>query len=634
MAVENKDKNKDESIERAVVGIDLGTTNTVVAHIVEGKPEVIRLSSDSMLLPSVVLMDLLGQIVVGDDARASLVSMPDRTVSAIKRQMGDPVTVSLAGKAFSPTEISAMILREIKRQVDALYSGQEVEAVITVPAYFNEAQRRATKEAGELAGFLVERIINEPTAAALAFGFYHSAGQKSLLVYDLGGGTFDVSVVVITDGVLEVKSSTGNRRLGGEDFDWKLVDWMAEKVIKRHKVDPRQNLRARAMLKETAERLKIDLSDKGQAEATIPVLLVHEGEPISLAVRIDRKQFQELIRPWVEETMRSVDDVLQQADVRAQDVHEVILVGGSTRIPWIRDLVQEKFGRAPRTDVDPDLAVALGAAVQAGLKSGTLLGSGMVVTDVAPFSMGIAVAEVDWLGQFVPGHFLPIIPKNTTIPVVRTNRVATVYDNQTAVRVEVYQGESDRVRRNQLLGQFLVEGLPPAPAGKQAIAVTFRYNLNGMLEVTARSEATGREMAMVVQDALDRQSQEALEASKQRLESLLHAPQTDQFSDEAGDDEDDEMEYIEVLEDLDVESQLDDFDEGENTVDEPGRVVDLVKQAQAVHQQLSTVAVTGPRQKSVQAMSERLSHAQQQNDPDELLKVVNEALDLLIDLEF
>ncbi|MCY0897936.1 MAG: Hsp70 family protein [Firmicutes bacterium] len=598
-----------------IVGIDLGTTNSVIAIIRGGHPEVVPDANDEVIVPSVVLVDLDGKIVVGRDARAALVAMPDRTIAAVKRKMGLPDTVQLGGQSWRPEEISAMILRKLRTHVELLFPDQEIEAVITVPAYFNEAQRRATKEAGELAGFRVERIINEPTAAALAYGFYNLRGERYLLVYDLGGGTFDVSVIRMSDGALEVLASTGDRALGGEDFDWRLVDALAERIMAQAGVDPREDLAARATLKEVAEQMKWQLSDKTTAEASVPVLMMHNGRPVRLDAHVTRKQFEAMISPWLERTMQLVDEVVQEAHLSADQIHDLLLVGGSTRIPWVRDHLTNRFGKAPLNTVDPDLAVALGAAVQAGLKSGQIPESTMVATDVAPFSMGIAVAERDWLGRPIPGFYHPIISKNTTIPVARTDRFYTVVDNQTEIEVEVYQGEHPRVSQNFSLGSFLVKGLPPKPAGVEAIDVTFRYNLNGMLEVKARSVSTGEEMGMVVQDALDRASPEALEKSRQQIEALATTLV----------DQDDEVDEDAVIDQEDDAQIVDDGAASQGwdaLVREKARLVRELAQIQG-HK-----LVASARQWIAQ-----LEEAEASGESERLEAVLNEATDFLIDCQ-
>jgi molecular chaperone DnaK len=602
-----------------IVGIDLGTTNSAIAMIRDGHPEVVPDQNGTSIVPSVVLVDPNDQIIVGRDARAALVAMPDRTVAAVKRMMGSSEKVRLAGRLWRPEEISAMILRKLRTHVEHLFPDQEIEAVITVPAYFNEAQRRATKEAGELAGFRVERIINEPTAAALAYGFYNLSGERHLLVYDLGGGTFDVSVIRMTDGVLEVLASTGDRALGGEDFDWRLVDALAAQVIERSGADPRRDIAARATLKEVAEQVKWQLSEKTTAAVSLPVLMMHEGLPVRLETRITRKRFESMILPWLERTMALVDEVVDQAGIAVPDVDELLLVGGSTRIPWVREHLAERFGKPPLTTVDPDLAVALGAAVQAGLKSGQIPEATMVATDVAPFSMGIAVVEPDWLGRPVPGFFHPIISKNTTIPVARADRFYTVVDDQTEIRVEVYQGENRRVSQNYFLGSFLFQGLPAKPAGQEAIDVTFRYNLNGMLEVKARSVSTDEEMGMVVQDALDRTSPEALEQSREQIEALVaEVPAKLAETD------------VEELEDTAwVDDELDDDDGAEMATDDWASLVNekrrlVAELAQVRGSQAATQAQTWVK---------RLGQAEASGDPETLQLALNQATDFLIDCQ-
>lgn len=357
---------------RPVVGIDLGTTNSAVACVVNGKPEIIPSAKGERIIPSVVLLNMEEQVLVGQLAKSSLVAMPDRTVAAIKRKMGSNEAVPVAGKSFLPQEISAMILKELKTYADARFGDGEIEAVITVPAYFTDEQRRATKQAGELAGFIVERIINEPTAAALAFGLTQLEADHHILVYDLGGGTFDVSIVEMMDGLLEVKASAGNNLLGGEDFDWRLVDFLADKIIKEHQVDPRRDVRAKSLLKEQAEKIKIELSQEETVTVQIPVITMKDNKPIGLSTSITRKQFVGLIEDLLDETIKCVRQTLSDAKLEAKDICDILLVGGSTRIPCVRDMLTNLFQREPRNDINPDEAVAMGAAVQAGIKAGLL----------------------------------------------------------------------------------------------------------------------------------------------------------------------------------------------------------------------------------------------------------------------
>ncbi len=506
-----------ETLFRPIVGIDLGTTNSLLAMIREGRPHIVPIDG-AHLLPSVVHRAVDGTLLVGQDAKAALVAMPDRSVASVKRLMGTDKMVRMAGQRFTPVEISAMILQRLKQAVDDLYGEGPKEAVITVPAYFDDRQRRDTQEAGRIAGFVVERIINEPTAAALAFGVEHLDADDKLVVYDLGGGTFDISVVQIEQGIVEVVASNGHRALGGDDFDQRIVDAWCDDLQDLTGFDARKNPRALAVLRREAESAKVALSEAESVAVDIPVVaLTPDGSPISLATTLSRQTLEALIDPLLQKTMALTRETLQHAGLRPDEVSEVLLVGGSTRIPRVRTLVEELFQRAPRTDVHPDQAVALGAAVQAGIKSGALGADGLIVTDVAPFTMGIAVARPNSLGGYVPGHYAPIIRKNTTMPTTRTEAFHTVVDNQTVIDVEVYQGESEWVENNLRLGSVTITGLAPKPAGQEHITVTFRYTLNGTLDVIARVPSTGASVEMRVNDALDRTSEEALRDSRERI---------------------------------------------------------------------------------------------------------------------
>ncbi len=598
---------------RPIVGIDLGTTNSAVAYIREGKPHVIAAENGQTLLPSVVLIDPNQQVIVGQDARDGLIAMPERTIAAVKRLMGQEDPITLAEQQFLPEEISALILKELRSWLKPVFGDEEsIEAVITVPAYFNDAQRRATKQAGELAGFVVERIINEPTAAALAYGLDHSETARNILVYDLGGGTFDVSVVTLDSGVLEVRASNGNRRLGGEDFDWRLVDWMAEQIMAEEHVDPREDLRARAILKDLAEKVKWTLSDHSQAVVESPVLMVHDGHPVMLDTHIRRQQFVSMIQPWLDETFTLVEDVLRQANLSADAIDDVLLVGGSTRIPRVRDMAADYFGHPARVEVDPDLAVALGAAVQAGIKSGALSHAGLVATDVAPFSMGIATARPSWRG-WQPGYFEPIIVRNTAIPCTRSKTFTTVDDGQDTIEVEVFQGEDERVSRNYPLGSFRLTGIPKAPAGMEKVDVTFRYNLNGILEATARITSTRFAKSLVVQDGLERRSQEALEQSRRRLEALW-----------AGDASLDEASDLDTV--INVSAQ-----DVSTVVDEKEDLVGEIKAMMADLQSLMADHPASKQRKAIQDLLVRAAAALATNDDEALQAVIDQGTDFLLE---
>lgn len=620
--INNNNENVRETF-RPVVGIDLGTTNSAVAYIHRGKPEIIPSPQGRRIIPSVVLINLKGNVVVGEDARAALIAMPDRTVAAVKRKMGSGERIPIAGQALLPHEISALILKELKSYVDALFGEGDKEAVITVPAYFTDDQRRATKQAGELAGFIVERIVNEPTAAALAFGLEHLEEDRHILVYDLGGGTFDVSIVEMMSGVLEVKASAGNSQLGGEDFDWKIVDWLAEQVVNEHGVDPRNDIRAKALLKEEAEKIKKKLSDEESVTVSLPLVTVKDNHPVGLFVEFTRHHLLGLIDGLLAETLDCIRQVLKDTGLEPGDIHEILLVGGSTRIPRVGEMISHFFSREPRTDVHPDEAVALGAAVQAGLKSGALSDSGLVATDVAPFSMGIAVLK-EWKGVALrPGGFQAIIPRNTTIPVTRTERFYTTVDGQKAASIEICQGEHEWVKNNHQLGEFLLEGIPGNRAGVEAVDVTYRYNLNGILEVTARCVSTGKEMIVTVQDALNRESQEAFDESRARVEALCQ---------NAGSGDLDELED----EELKLFNEMAGYD-GDGDLDENGELSPTVLHSEAA-------GLLGRAGKLLETYSEAdrlkvesiihlLKEAISGDDIDRLQSAIDEATDALIELE-
>lgn len=603
--------NKDDSF-RPIVGIDLGTTNSAVAYIQKGIPTMIPNKDGEAIIPSVVLIDQTGKVIVGDDAQSALIAMPDRTKAAVKREMGQTTKVTISGKAYAPEEVSAFILKSLKEQVDETLGEGEKEAIITVPAYFTDEQRQATKKAGELAGFFVERIINEPTAAALAYGFQHIDENRHLLVYDLGGGTFDVSVVEMMDGILEVKASAGNNKLGGEDFDWLIVDWFAEAMLAEHGIDPRHDVRGKALLKEEAENTKKTLSMEDSVDISLPVVVMKDEKPIGLYKTITRDDFVSLIAPMLAETIDKVTDVLKEAELTVDQVDDVLLVGGSTRIPRVHELIEQYFGKSPRSDINPDQAVALGAAVQAGLKSGVLSDSGMIVTDVAPFSMGVAVVKESIDHSLRPGGYQAIISRNTTIPVTRTETFYTMSDNQSEVEIEIYQGEHDWVKDNHYLNAFKLEGLPAGPASSEAVEVTFRYNINGILEVTAKSVSTGESMTVTLEDAIDRSSTEAFEQSKGAVEA---AYQEDDFE---------QQDIFELLGDEEDEDQ-----------DEDMIVEELLEEAKRWKKRCEAAGkgLSGDNKKYVSNLMIDLNEAIETEDVDLLEDTIDEVSDLFIDLD-
>lgn len=479
-----------------IIGIDLGTTNSLAAWLADDGPRIIPNALGETLTPSVVGIDHDGKLLVGRAAKELQVLEPNRCAALFKRYMGSDWTVTLAGRSFTPEELSSLVLSTIKQDAET-FLGQPVErAVITVPAYFNDQQRKATLSAGRIAGLKVERVINEPTAAALAYGFHESHEEKLLLVFDLGGGTFDVSLVELFEGSLEVRASSGESFLGGEDFTRSL----AARVLERHgypyERTELESPRLVGRVIQQCEVAKCRLAAHDEAVVRVPD---RQGEftDSSSKFTVTRRQFEE----WTEHILARVElpirRALGDAKLKRDDVDEVVLVGGATRMPAVVDLVTQRFGKPPRRRIDPDEVVALGAAVQAGLIGRQASVDELVVTDVCPFTLGVEVSKMLG-GERRTGYFLPVINRNTTIPVSRVERLSTVNANQTEVTCKIYQGESRRVSENLLLGEFTVTGIPRAPAGEQEIDVRFTYDLNGVLEVEATTVETGQKVSHLI----------------------------------------------------------------------------------------------------------------------------------------
>lgn len=441
---------------------------------------------------------------------------------SIKRKMGTAETVTMGGREYLPQEISALILKKLKQVAEKYYGESITEAVITVPAYFTDAQRQATKDAGEIAGFKQVRIINEPTAAALVYSVGLERGFNKVLVYDLGGGTFDVSVVEVTDGVVEVLATTGNNHLGGDDFDRRIADHLAEYFYREHGVDLRLDKRAMARLLQVAEETKIQLSQQPFVTIQESFIAEKDGKPLHLEFELSRERFEHLIGDLLELTLELADKALAEAGLTADDIDEILLVGGSTRIPAVARLLKQHMGRVPSGEVHPDECVALGAAIQAGIVSGEDVHT--VLVDVAPYSLGIAVIEQRF-GILYHDRYSVIIPRNTPIPTTKSEVYTTIVDNQSAVEVEVYQGESPNVKNNVLLGKFLLEDLPPAPAGEPKIIVTFDYDVDGIVHVSARDKKTGREQKITIKDRKERMSEEEKARAQAAVASLEEEPE-------------------------------------------------------------------------------------------------------------
>ncbi len=502
-------------MNETIIGIDLGTTNSEVAVAENGKLRVIA-DDGKNILPSVVGLDDRGELTVGETARNQYLVYPERTVKSIKRLMGQDTRVELGENSYTPQEISAMILMRLKEIAEQDLGRRIDKAVITVPAYFSDAQRRATREAGEIAGLEVVRIINEPTAAALAYGAGQEQGKR-MLVYDLGGGTFDVSVVNIQSGVVEVLASHGDNHLGGDDFDQQIVDFLLDYLRKHHRVEASGHSKAMARIARAAERAKWQLSDQPYTRIEEEFLLEHEGAPVHLALELSRMQYEEMIEDYVNATLDAVHIALKGAKLTASDIDQILLVGGSTRTPCIRERLFNEFGFEPHGEVDPDLCVALGAAAQAALLAGQQAATALV--DVTPYSYGTsAVGLLD--GQYYPFTFVPVIHKNSALPARKSEAFMTTYDGQEKVEITIYQGEDPDALNNTKIGEFEVTGLRDVEAGN-VVTLTLDLDLNGILQVSAQEKATGLEKSITIKNALSRLDRDTLDNAKQRITALF-----------------------------------------------------------------------------------------------------------------
>ena len=501
-----------------VIGIDLGTTNSCVAVMEGGEAVVIPNAEGTRITPSVVAFSKEGERMVGEVAKRQAITNPDRTIVSIKRHMGTRHTVDIGDKKYTPQEISAMILQKLKQDAEG-YLGEAVhEAVITVPAYFTDSQRQATKDAGKIAGLEVKRIINEPTAAALAYGLEKGENQ-TILVYDLGGGTFDVSILELGDGVFEVIATSGNNRLGGDDFDQRIIDWMVDEFKKANNVDLSQDKVAVQRLKEAAEKAKHELSSVTTTNINLPFITATSSGPLHLDLNLTRAQFEKMTEDLVEKTMTPTRRALKDAGMESKDIDRVLLVGGSTRIPAVQEAIKKVIGKEPHKGVNPDECVALGAAIQAGVLAGEV--KDVLLLDVTPLSLGI---------ETLGGIFTRIIDRNTTIPCSESKIFSTAGDNQTSVDIHVLQGEREFAKDNKTLGRFELTGIPPAPRGVPQIEVTFDIDANGIVHVSAKDKGTGKEQDITIRsssglsdddiDKMVNQAQDFAEEDKKRKEAV------------------------------------------------------------------------------------------------------------------
>ena len=498
-----------------IIGIDLGTTNSELAIVEAGQPVLIR-HNNRAIIPSYVALDQDGKLLVGEAARNQYPVYPERTVKSIKRLMGSGEKVVMAGQEYAPREISAIILKFLKQNAEQ-YLGKEVTgAVITVPAYFSDIQRLATKEAGEIAGFTNIKMINEPTAAALAYEGEHAEG-KTVMVYDLGGGTFDVSVVRMEEGVIEVIASHGNNHLGGDDFDQLIVDHVYERLREAHgefTLSPEEAAR----INRAAERAKLVLSDNPFAELKEEYLFEQNGVPVHLDLEISRETYEEMIRPLIDETVRAIHVALKSAKLTASDIEEILLVGGSTRTPLVQQCIEEEFSVQPRSEVDPDLCVAGGAAIQAGMLGGEDVS--VVLVDITPYTFGTSSLDMDEYMMSFKEIYVPLIRKNSPVPVKKSEVFYTLHDNQESVRVDVYQGEESIPLDNIKLGEFVISGLSRVPEGNEIIT-TFELDTNGILQVTATEKCTGKSKQISIDNATGHFDKEDMDRAKGKLVQLF-----------------------------------------------------------------------------------------------------------------
>jgi len=505
-------------MDELIVGIDLGTTNSEIAIVEQGKVTLIEDENGQQIIPSFVSIAENGDILVGEAAKNQYLLYPERTIKSIKRRMGEDVTVTMAGQSYTPQEISAIILRRLKTIAENYVKKPIHKAVITVPAYFSDAQRQATRDAGKIAGLEVVRIINEPTAAALTYE-NNQTTAKHILVYDLGGGTFDVSIVNLEQNVVEVIASHGNNQLGGDDFDQKIIDHIVAHLREKYEIDITVERQAMARITRAAEQAKLALSDKPFVWIEEEFLYEHNGKPIHLSLELDRHLYENMIVDYIDETLDAIHVALDGAKLTASDIDKILLVGGSTRTPLVINRLQEEFGLQPHGEINPDLCVAAGAAIQAARIAGQDVST--VLVDITPYTFGTsAVGELD--GQPCMHRFCPVILKNTALPTTKTEVFYTIHDNQPIVEIDIYQGESPDALQNTLIGSFSITELSQVPEGNP-IMLTMELDVSGILHVSAKEKITGINKSITIDNATSHFEQEALAEAKTRIGELFHS---------------------------------------------------------------------------------------------------------------